>query len=257
MYTFFGNRNEVLHTSIATAAGVTSTIATAGAVLVSFLDAQRSAKPSSLLELYYAAIVITYLPRLRSLWLSSSPDVDFLRNLWTSQYIVTILLAILESCGGKIHFLGSRESKGPREESLGFWARSLFVWILPTLRRGYSNTLDVPDLPTLDPLLGGKEAHIRLEEAWSECLLHYRLLRAIFVAYARDILICIPPRLVLGGFTFCQPFLIQAAIEISEQRASPPIKDYGRALVGAFVLVYLGMAVSSAKIRLPKDLNSY
>jgi hypothetical protein len=216
-------------------------------MLLSFLDAQRSIKPSSLLELYYAALLITYIPRLRSLWLSSSPDLDLLRNLWTSQYIVTILLTILESCGGHFHFSRSLESKSPREESLGFWAQSLFVWILPTLRLGYSNSLDVPDLPRLDPSLGGNQAHIRLEEAWSRCILHYRLLKAISVAYARDILLCIPPRLILSGFTFCQPYLIQAAIKLSEQRASPPVKDYGRALVGAFVLVYLGMAVSSTK----------
>jgi hypothetical protein len=241
VYTVVGNRNERLRTAISTAAGVISTIATAGALLVSFLDAQRFGA-SSLLEIYYVILVIIYIPRLRSLWVS--PDIYLPRNLWTAQYILTVLVAILESCGRKLPPAGSLKSKYLREEALGFWGRGLFVWILPTLRQGYSSILEVSNLPELDPSLGGDEARSRLEKAWSRCRLRYRLLNAIFVAYAREILTCIPPRLIFGGFTFCQPFLIQTAIKLSEQRSSPPTKSYGKALVGAFVLVYLGMAVS-------------
>lgn len=244
MYTIVGNRNERLHTTISTAAGVISTVATAGALLVSFLDAQRFGA-SSLLEIYYVILVITYIPRLRSLWIS--PDIYLPRNLWTAQYILTVLVAILESCGRRLCSAGSSNVKCLREEALGFWARGLFVWILPTLRQGYSSILEVSDLPELAPSLSGDGARIRLKKAWGYCRPRYRLMKAIFVAYAREILTCIPPRLILGGFTFCQPFLIQAAIKLSEQRSSPPTNNYGKALVGAFVLVYLGMAVSPAE----------
>ncbi|KAJ6072100.1 hypothetical protein N7499_010114 [Penicillium canescens] len=243
VYTIVGNRNERLHTAISTVAGVISTIAIAGALLVSFLDAQRFGA-SSLLEIYYVILVIIYIPRLRSLWVC--PDIYLPRNLWTAQYILTVLVAILESCERKLTPAGSLKSKYLREEALGFWGRGLFVWILPTLRQGYSSILEVSNLPELDPSLGGDEARSRLEKAWSRCRPRYRLLKAIFVAYAREILTCIPPRLIFGGFTFCQPFLIQTAIKLSEQRSSPPTKSYGKALVGAFVLVYLGMAVSKA-----------
>jgi hypothetical protein len=241
VYTILSNRNERLHTAISTVAGTVSTIATAGAILVSFLDAQRFGT-SSLLEIYYVILVIIYIPRLRSLWVS--PDIYLPRYLWTAQYILTVLVAILESCGRKLPPADSLKSKYLREEALGFWGRSLFVWILPTLRQGYSTVLEVSNLPELDPSLGGDEPSSQLEKAWSRCRPRYRLLKAIFVAYAREILICIPPRLILGGFTFCQPFLIQTAIRLSEQRSSPATQSYGKALVGAFVLVYLGMAVS-------------
>lgn len=245
MYTIVGNRNKILQTTISSAAGVTSTAATVGAVLVSVLGAQRSLQTSSLLEIYYTILVIIYLPRLRSLWLS--PHLDIPRNLWTANYILTVLVAVLESCGGGRP--SSLKSKYSREETFGFWGRSLFVWVLPILRQGYSSTLQAEDIPPLGHPLRGHRARLRLQEAWSQCRPHYRLLKAVFLAYAWDISACIPPRLVLGGFTICQPFLIKAAIDLSVQGSSPPVKEYRRALVGAFILVYLGMAVSSTDNR--------
>lgn len=246
MYTIVGNRNKILHTTISSAAGVTSTTATVGAVLVSVLGAQRSLQTSSLLEIYYTILAITYLPRLRSLWLS--PHVEIPRSLWTVNYILTVLVALLESCGGGICRSSSLKSKYIQEEPCGFWGRSFFVWVLPILRQGYSRTLQAEEISPVDHSLQGRRARLRLQRAWSRCKPRYRLLRAVFLAYAWDISACIPPRLVLGGFTICQPFLIKAAIDLSEQGSSPPVKQYRRALVGAFILIYLGMAVSSTGI---------
>lgn len=242
MYTIVGSRNEVLHTTISSAAGVTTTIATAGAVLVSTLGAQRALQTSSLLEIYYTILVIIYLPRLRSLWLS--PHVEIPRNLWTANYILTLLIALLESCRG-ICRPSSLKSKYSREVGFGFWGHCLFVWVLPTLRQGYSCTLQAEDIPPVDHPLRGHRARLRLQDAWSQCRPRYRLLKAIFLAYAWDISACIPPRLVLGGFTICQPFLIKAAIDLSEKGSSLPVKEHRGAIIGAFILVYLGMAVSS------------
>ncbi|KAJ5544757.1 hypothetical protein N7535_006857 [Penicillium sp. DV-2018c] len=242
--TIVGSRNELLHTAILSAAGVTTTIATAGAVLVSVLGAQRALQTSSLLEIYYTILAIIYLPRLRSLWLS--PHVNIARNLWTANYILTVLVALLESCGGEICQLSSLKSKNSQEAELGFWGRCLFAWVLPTLRQGYSRALRADEIPSVDRPLRGHEARLRLQNAWSRCKPRYRLLKAIFLAYAWDISACIPPRLVLGGFTICQPFLIKAAIDLSRQGSSPPFDEYRKALIGAFVLVYIGMAISKA-----------
>ena len=214
---------------------------------MSVLGAQRALQTSSLLEIYYTILVIIYLPRLRSLWLS--PHVDILRNLWTANYILTVLVALLESCRGGICRLSSLKSKYSREADFGFWGRCLFVWVLPTLRQGYSRALRAEEIPPVDRPLRGHRARPRLQDAWSQCKPRYRLLKAIFLAYAWDISACIPPRLVLGGFTICQPFLIKAAINLSGQGSSPPVKEHRKALIGAFILVYLGMAVSSTDNR--------
>lgn len=65
----------------------------------------------------------------------------------------------------------------------------------------------------------------------------------------------VPPRLALLGFSLCQPFLIEAVVGYLASREqkmegeddeieAPQPAYYGRALVGGFVLLYIGIAVS-------------
>lgn len=50
------------------------------------------------------------------------------------------------------------------------------------------------------------------------------------------------PRLCLTTFTFAQPFLITATLNYVDD--PNPNTDYGKGLIGAWVLTYLGLAVS-------------
>ena len=50
------------------------------------------------------------------------------------------------------------------------------------------------------------------------------------------------PRLCLTCFTFSQPFLIHSTIEYIG--ISDADRNYGKALIGAYALVYVGIAVS-------------
>jgi ATP-binding cassette subfamily C (CFTR/MRP) protein 1 len=49
------------------------------------------------------------------------------------------------------------------------------------------------------------------------------------------------PRLLGTALTFTQPFLVNAAIKYIEARDSPQNTGYG--LIGAYALVYTGLAV--------------
>ncbi len=53
------------------------------------------------------------------------------------------------------------------------------------------------------------------------------------------------PRLCLIAFTFCQPLLINRAIALSEQPVTDQTTNIGYGLIGAYVLVYVGIGVSS------------
>lgn len=46
----------------------------------------------------------------------------------------------------------------------------------------------------------------------------------------------------MSGFTFCQPFLINATVSWVENPDAS--LDSGKALIGAYALVYVGLAVS-------------
>lgn len=53
------------------------------------------------------------------------------------------------------------------------------------------------------------------------------------------------PRLCLTAFNFCQPFLINRAVTFSEQSTTTQTSNIGYGLIGAYVLVYVGIAVRS------------
>jgi hypothetical protein len=61
---------------------------------------------------------------------------------------------------------------------------------------------------------------------------------------ARPLLACIIPRLLQIGFTYAQPFLITSAIEFAVTPRGKPYDNRGYGLIGAFAIVYTGLAVS-------------
>jgi len=69
------------------------------------------------------------------------------------------------------------------------------------------------------------------------------LIRATARQCTWSFLSAVLPRLALTAFTFAQPFLISTTVEyIGEVQ---PNETYGKALVGAWTLVFLGLAVRS------------
>ena len=59
------------------------------------------------------------------------------------------------------------------------------------------------------------------------------------------LLYVILPRFCLLAFKFTQPFLINQAIKLSVEPKTTETNNYGYGLIGAYVIVYLGIAVGS------------
>ncbi len=55
----------------------------------------------------------------------------------------------------------------------------------------------------------------------------------------------IPPRACLTALSFCQPFLINHAITLSQDQITNETTQKGYGLIGAYFLVYVGIAVGS------------
>ena len=66
------------------------------------------------------------------------------------------------------------------------------------------------------------------------------------------LLSAILPRLALTAFTYCQPFLINSAVSLSLEPVDGPTTNNGYGLIGAYILVYVGIAV-----RAPLPPNLY
>jgi hypothetical protein len=199
-------------------------------------------RPSDLLVLYFSATSICQLPRLRTLWLINS--VNACRYLSLATLFITVAIVILESVP-KTRLLHTAYCNTTEEERSGFWSRSFFIWVLPFLQTGYRNSLEVEDVPQVDTSLQGQASGDRLRTAWHSGNREgkFRLVKAVFRAYRWPYISAVPPRLAYSCFIFTQPFLITATIDyIGGTSVSEP-KVYGAGLVGAYILVYAGIAV--------------
>ena len=69
------------------------------------------------------------------------------------------------------------------------------------------------------------------------------MLLACFQSYIWSLMSGVIPRLCQTAFMFAQPFLVSTTIEyVGDESADA---TYGRGLIGAWALTYLGIAVSS------------
>ena len=71
----------------------------------------------------------------------------------------------------------------------------------------------------------------------------YSLLKTSFGILRWPILQTIPPRACLTALVFCQPFLINRAVKLSQEPITTETTQYGYGLIGAYFLVYVGIAV--------------
>jgi hypothetical protein len=76
----------------------------------------------------------------------------------------------------------------------------------------------------------------------------YSFVIASFFCFRWQVLRTMPARLAITGFTYSQTFLINAAIAYLE--TPPPLRNVNHAygLIGATGLIYIGIAVSSARV---------
>ncbi|KAJ5714937.1 ABC transporter integral membrane type 1 [Penicillium malachiteum] len=220
-------RTPVVYTNASLPSDVVELIAISNAILLSYFDHCQSVRPSTFLVLYLSSRSLLGLARIRTLWL-----IPGARNA-----------AIPKR---KILVPNAEKPKTPEPFS-GIWKRASFLWLAATFRRGYVKVMSVHDLPELDPKLNSQVVARELQDSWSQVRdksAKYALLRACFQAYLTPFLSGVLPRLLVSGFTFCQPFLMNSMVSWTEDSDAPMYS--GKAMIGAYALVYMGMAASTA-----------
>ncbi|KAK6074134.1 ABC transporter [Seiridium cupressi] len=135
---------------------------------------------------------------------------------------------------------------GAPEEYSGFWTRTAFSWLVSTFRAGYSKIISLDDLPKLDTRLKSHLLREKLVRTWGKYDHRARLslLKACFHSNLLSFLSGVPPRLCKSVFFFSQPLLINTTVTYVGEAA--PDASYGRALIGAWALVFLGIGCSTA-----------
>ncbi|KAJ5626822.1 ATP-binding cassette transporter [Penicillium herquei] len=253
-YTALLANNPAAHTDLGTPSRIINVAVTVAAIFLSFLEDQRSEKPSDLLVLYYSATTLLCLPQIRSLWQ--------IPNAGNASLILSILILILNfgmSVTESIHkrdFLGANyQRKSSKESTYGFWGKSMFLWTLALFQTGYSKALVIEDIPEVDADQQAQHTEDELQRAWAARKGPYRLMKSVFFAYRWTLMFGAVPRVCLGVFTFSQPFLINATVNYMNEDTTDDTKQRGQGLIGAYVLVYLGIAVSNSVYK--QQLNRF
>ncbi|KAH8900775.1 P-loop containing nucleoside triphosphate hydrolase protein [Thozetella sp. PMI_491] len=246
----FGLQTSGVHSRLVLPAGLLNAAAILAATAQSFMEDQKSLNPSDMLVIYFSLSTILAIPRLRSLWLIPSELSQKLlgqRVIWTILFALTVLIVLVESAA-KNKWLRPAYRNATAEQTIGFWGKSFYIWLLPLFQNGYSKLLQLDDIPNVDSDLEEKSTWGDLDARWNRLRGRHRLLRAALAANKRTLLSAVLARVVLAALTFTQPFLIGAAVSyLNDDVALDNVTQaYGQALVGAFLVVYLGLAVVRA-----------
>lgn len=214
-------------------------------IALSWLEDDRSLRPSTLLNVYILLTSLLDLAQIRTLWLSgSSVPIAAVFSTGTG---IKIGLVVLES-RTKRGYLISKNRRHPPETLSGIISRSFMWWLKDIFQYGYKGLIKPDDLYALDKDLAADVLHHKITSAWTRRRTPERrfeyLLAASKILWWPFMQSAIP-RLFLIGFTFAQTFLISRAVTLlSSNRPEYIANQIGSGLVGAAVLIYIGIAVS-------------
>ncbi|KAJ5356582.1 ABC transporter integral membrane type 1 [Penicillium concentricum] len=227
------------------AIAVTSTLAL---LLLSFYEHTRSLRPSSLICMYLLGSVIFEIAQVRTLWLLHLTSYPIAATA-TSALTTRFLLLLLETYEKRKHFIPQYDRISP-ESSTGIFSHSTYWWLNRFFIGGFRGNLSLDDLYPLDEELSFKSIASGHHQGWKnneeKCTRRLALLCKVIYDLKWTVAAAVVPRLCLVGFKFAQPYLINDLIGYVSKNGSSELSGVKYGIVGATVLVYVGIAVSTA-----------
>lgn len=214
--------------------------------LLSYVEHHRTLRPSLLIEAYFFLTIIFDAARARTFWLIGT--VNGTAAMTTVWLILKIVILVVEA-RSKQNILRPEYQSASPEAISGLCSKMVFWWLNPLFRAGYSKTLSLNDLLPLDKHLTSNYLYHKLRTTANSLKSRgsNALLKRYLGTLRGHLFAIVPPRLALIGFNFCQPFLIERTISFSEQSASESPKHIGYGLIGAYFIVYCGIAMTTGQ----------
>ncbi|KAL7413440.1 P-loop containing nucleoside triphosphate hydrolase protein [Mrakia frigida] len=209
---------------------------------LSVLEHRNSLAPSTLLSSYTISLGLFGAAELRTL-----EAVNFPSSPCTAKAVAVaslFALLILESTS-KRFLLKPKYNNLPLATTTSFLLKPFFPHLLPLLYLGYKRRLTLDDLESIPPHMLAVPAGAKLMNslAKGDQSSTFFLLKASLSAFGAKLGGPALPKLFLTLFTFGQVFLVQG---VTRFIADPRIDQArGWALVGGFVIIYSGIALST------------
>ncbi|KAH8666519.1 putative ABC multidrug transporter [Xylariales sp. PMI_506] len=219
-------------------------------VALSFFDHSRSLRPSLLLNGYLFLTLLFDAAETRTFWLASSTKAEVAyTSLFTAAIAVKLVIFALEA-KQKTKWVrwDTKEPHSP-EETTGIFGLGVYFWLNSLFIDGYRGVLRVNDLYPLDHAMRGQLLYERFQKHITPERLSghkYGLLKVVARTLRAEIILPALPRLILIGFTFCQPFFISSLTSYLSEDEPTTSTNYGYGFIGASFFIYSGIAISTA-----------
>ncbi|KAK9787168.1 putative ABC multidrug transporter [Seiridium cardinale] len=217
---------------------------------LSCLDHARSPRPSMLLSGYLFLTLLFDMAETRTFWLASSTRSELaFAGVFTAAMGTKILLLLLEAQHKTRWIRWDTKDPHSPEETSGIFDLGVYFWLNSLFANGYRKILKIHDLYPLDHAMNGEILHQKFQKNLSYSKLRadkHGLVKALCSTLAVPLLLPVIPRLVLLGFTFCQPFFINRLLAYLSENESVAFKNTGYGLIAASVFIYSGIALSTA-----------
>ncbi|KAJ6786163.1 hypothetical protein PWT90_00725 [Aphanocladium album] len=165
--------------------------------------------------------------------------------LTVGSLLTKITIFVLESLQKRSLLLPGWRDASP-EETSGWLGRVLFFWLNPLFLKGFRGALTLKSLPTLDKVIVDASEPETLAQEWqrTDRPSSNALLWTLLLHYKWNLLGGVIPRLAYTGFSFAEPFLVEAVLDLTAQPDRAVADAYP--LIAAYAIVYLGKATTYA-----------
>ncbi|KAF4633015.1 hypothetical protein G7Y89_g5109 [Cudoniella acicularis] len=232
--------------------------------VMSYGEHTKTIRPSLLLNGYLLVSLLCDVVRARTLLLRNN---DKTSGDFTAGVALKFVILILEAVE-KQRILKPEHRMSSPEATSGIYSQSFFWWLNPLFRRGFRQTFAIDYLYQLDKHLLSGYTHGLLDSSWIKSRSAFTdvqsqggtnevlpsrgpntLFWATLQALKWPLSYAVLPRLCLTAFNFCQPFLLNSTIDFSQHSAGHASVNTGYGLIGAYFLVYIGIAVSTGQFQ--------
>ncbi|KAL9565119.1 hypothetical protein ACKAV7_010764 [Fusarium commune] len=223
-----------------------SFVASIGLLCLSYVEHVYSYRPSTVLILFLLFSALFDATRTRTLWLQGYNRPAAITALIAT--LIKIVMLAVEAIE-KRRFLRPQYRALPPEVTGSVLSHWFFSWQIPLFRAGYSKHLEIETLFPLEKHFKSLYLQKLLQTAWAKASRkgNHDLMFTVLRTLKWPTLSIIFPRLCFIGFTFCQPFLISATLEWAENDSNSDDMNQGYGLIGAWFLVFMGLAVTSGQ----------
>ncbi|KAI5212502.1 multidrug resistance-like protein [Aureobasidium subglaciale] len=233
--------------SVFLASSVLKVVSGLAMIALSLADHNKSPRPSILLAIYLSLTLLPDATQARTLFLSSDNKSEITySSIFCTALASKILILFLEAKKKTDWLDWDRKFHSPEEVS-SIFSLGVFAWLNKMFLDGYQGILTIDDLYPLDSALNGETTHGNFSTYLDYSKMKdekYGLAKVLLRILKGPFLLPVIPRLALLAFTFCQPLFIESLLDHLSQSELDANVGYG--FIGASVLIYSGIAISTA-----------